>query len=437
MIFNELNLWVAILGSICAASCALPGTVLVLRKQSMMGDAISHTVLPGIAIAFLLTHSRAPLPMFLGAAVVGIITAFAVQWVQKLGRMDAGAAMGVVFTSLFAIGLLLMSSDLLHRVDLDAECVLYGNIDAAAGHIVASDTLIPRQLWTNASVLLLNTLLFVGLYKEFKLTAFDPALADSLGISSRFMHYLLMTITAVTTVVAFETVGSVIVIAMLIVPASAAYLLTDRFNHMLVIAVAFAVLTATLGTFASVTVPTWFGFGETVSAGAMATVAGLGFILVWLIAPRHGLISKRLTRLALNRRILREDILGLLYRLEEVATDHDTPFQQTLRAVLHPGPINTRLALATLASKNYITRDGGAVTLTDTGRTRARQLVRTHRLWETYLSKYIDVPVDHVHGSAERLEHVTDDHMQRRLADETAFPTTDPHGRAVPPDTND
>lgn len=437
MNLSELDIWVAVLGSICAAACALPGTVLVLRRQSMMSDAISHTVLPGLAIAFIITLSRDPLPMFFGAAVVGLLTAFAVQWVQKLGRMDAGAAMGVVFTSLFAVGLLLLSNDTLQNVDLDPGCVLYGNIDTAAANIVLSDTLLPREIWTNGGVLLLNTLLFVVFYKEFKLTAFDPALADSLGVSSRFMHYLLMAMTAVTTVVAFETVGSVIVIAMFIVPAAAAYLLTDRFGLMLVFAVVFAVACAALGTLAATAVPAWFGYRETVSAGAMATVAGLLFIAVWLTAPRHGLISKHLGRVALNLRILREDILGLLYRLEEMTdTAPDAPFAHTMRAVLSPSPIAARLALATLSRNRLIDRSGGAVRLTEPGRSRARKLVRTHRLWETYLARHIDIPVSHVHGSAEKLEHVTSEQMQRQLDAETAQPTHDPHGKAVPPDSS-
>lgn len=430
----QIGLWVAVLGSLCAAACALPGTLLVLRKQSMMGDAISHTVLPGLAIAFLVTHSREPLPMFIGAVVIGLLTALAVQWVQRLGRMDSGTSMGVVFTTLFAVGIVLMSSDLLHSVDLDANCVLYGNVDTAAANVIFNERAVPREIWTLGGVLGLNALLIGLFYKQFKVSAFDPALADSLGISSRAMHYLLMTMTAVTTVAAFEVVGSIIVIAMLIVPAATAYLLTDRFGWMFVWAVVFGVLAAALGTVAAVTVPTWFGYKDTVSAGSMAVVGGLLFIGVWFVSPRHGLISKQLHRAALSLRVLREDVLGLLYRLEEMQVanraDGSSGF---VRRVLGAGPIASRLAFGALKRRGLICAVSGVYELTDDGRARARRLVRTHRLWESYLAHHMQIPLDHVHAPAEVLEHVTTDDMQDRLADETAQPTYDPHGKRVPP----
>ncbi len=430
----QIGVWVAVLGSLCAVACAVPGTLLVLRRQSMMGDAISHTVLPGLAIAFLITHSRDPLPMFIGAVLIGLLTALAVQWVQRLGRMDSGTSMGVVFTTLFALGIVLMSGDLLRSVDLDAKCVLYGNVDAAASSIILKQVAVPRELWTLGGVLAMNALLVGVFYKEFKVSAFDPALADSLGISSRAMHYLLMTMTAITTVAAFEVVGSIIVIAMLIVPAATAYLLTDRFGWMFVWSVVFGVLAVIGGTVAAVTVPTWFGYTATVSAGAMAVAGGLLFVGVWFASPRHGLASKYVHRAAMSLRVLREDVLGLLYRLEEMrVVDHAEGTPRFLRRVLDAGPIASRLALRALERRGLICATAGVYALTDAGRDRARRLVRTHRLWESYLAHHMHIPVDHVHGSAEVLEHVTTDEMQDRLADETAQPMYDPHGKRVPP----
>ena len=226
--WSILDTWIVIVGSLCAAACALPGTLLVLRKMSMMGDAISHTVLAGLAIAFLVTHRRDPATMFVGAVVIGLVTALLIQLVGSLGRTEIGASMGIVFTSLFAMGLVLMRQAIDH-VDIDPDCVLYGAIEATYfDQITWMGMNLPRAAIINGGAGIFNLLLIVVLYKEFKVSAFDPALSTTLGINANVMHYLLMTMTAVTTVAAFETVGSILVIAMLIVPPATAYLLTDR-----------------------------------------------------------------------------------------------------------------------------------------------------------------------------------------------------------------
>jgi manganese/zinc/iron transport system permease protein len=293
MNWTSFDTWIVLIGSLCAAACALPGCFLVLRKMSMMGDAISHAVLPGLAIAFYLTGTRASLPMFLGAALAGLLTALFTQWITRFGNVDRGAAMGIVFTTLFAIGLLLIRQTADH-VDLDPGCVLYGAIE-----LTPLDTLsiggfaIPRAALVNGTILLVNLLFLTLLYKEFKLTAFDPDLADTLGYSSQFLHYLLMTLVAVTTVAAFESVGSIIVIAMLIVPPATALLLTRDLLKMLLIAVAVAVLAAVTGHLGALVVPGWFGFESTTSSGMIALASGLIFLIAWLFSPDQGIVTRR------------------------------------------------------------------------------------------------------------------------------------------------
>jgi len=284
MSWNFTDTWIVVTGALCAVACALPGCFLVLRRMSMMGDAISHAVLPGLALAFLFTGSRESLPMFAGAAVTGVLTALFTQWVNRFANVDRGAAMGVVFTTLFAIGLILIVRAADH-VDLDPGCVLYGAIETSAP-IVPGE--IPRAAIVNGSVLLLNLGVIGVLYKELRLSAFDPALADTLGFSSNLLHYLLMTMVAITTVAAFESVGSIIVIAMLIVPAATAQLLTRRLLPMLLVASGVAVLSSVLGHLGALTVPRMFGFDGTTTSGMMAFAAGLLFTGAWLwtLVPR-------------------------------------------------------------------------------------------------------------------------------------------------------
>jgi len=281
--WTAIDTWIVVTGALCAMACALPGCFLVLRRMSMMGDAISHAVLPGLAIAFLVTGQRASVPMFLGAVVAGLLTALFTQWIHRSAKVDEGAAMGVVFTTLFAIGLVLIvkAAD---QVDLDPGCVLYGAIE-----LTPLDTLnllgmeIPRAALINGSVLILNLLIIALLFKELRLACFDPGLAASLGFSPGFLHYLLMSMVAVTTVAAFESVGSIIVIAMLIVPAATAQLLTRRLLPMLLVSALLAAAAAVLGHAGAIWLPLLAGFPPTSTAGTMAFASGILFLVAVFI----------------------------------------------------------------------------------------------------------------------------------------------------------
>ena len=296
MNWTSTDTWVVAVGVLAAVSAALPGCFLVLRRMSMMGDAISHAVLPGLAAAFLLSGTRASFTMFLGAAIVGVLTALFTQWIAKLGKVHQGAAMGIVFTTLFAIGLLLIVRAADH-VDLDPGCVLYGAIEYTPLDMIPfAGFEVPRAALVLGGVLLLNVLIIALLFKEFRLSSFDPALATTLGINATFMHYLLVTMVAITTVAAFEAVGSIIVIAMLIVPAATALLLTNRLLPMLLLSSLVAAIAAALGHLSSQTLPPLIGYESTTTSGMIAVSAGFLFTLAWIFAPREGLLSRLIHR---------------------------------------------------------------------------------------------------------------------------------------------
>lgn len=298
MNWYSFDSWIIIIGILSAVSCALPGCFLVLRRMSMMGDAISHAVLPGLAIGYLLTGERTSLVMFAGAVIVGALTAFFTQWISQLGKVDRGASMGIVFTSLFALGLVLIVRGA-DTVDLDPSCVLYGSIELAPLDVgtvlrMGGTTLeIPRTAITSGILLLVNLAVILVFFKEWKITSFDPALARTLGISSGMMHYLLMILVAVTTVTVFEAVGSILVIAMLIVPPACAALLADRLGSLLVMSALFAALTAFLGHLMAIGLPPLIGYTDTSSTGMMAVAAGLLFALTALLTRVRGGLKPR------------------------------------------------------------------------------------------------------------------------------------------------
>lgn len=414
---NSLAVWTIAIGILCSVPCAILGCYLVLRRMSMLGDAISHAVLPGLAVAFLLTGSLTGWGMAIGAGVLGMMTAFLTHGIHKLANVSEDASMGVVFTSLFAIGVILITR-VASQADLDPGCVLYGLIEfAPLDTIPVFGREVPRTVQTLGPTLLI-ALTFVALFwKELKIVSFDPALAAAMGIRVALIHYLLMAMVAGVTVASFEAVGSILVIAMLIVPAATAHLLSDRLVGMMSWSVVVAVLSTLLGYYGAVRL-------NTSVAGMMAVAAGCLFAFAVFLAPRHGIVAQALRRLALALRIAREDILAELYKHEES--------QSAARPSLaSPGYLRW-VARLQLRKSAKIEWHASALRLTPTGRAEAREMVRAHRLWETYMSTQLALPPDHVHAPADRVEHYTDAKLRDRLAAELAHPTTDPHGRPIP-----
>ncbi len=277
------------IGALVAASAGMVGSFLILRRMAMLGDAISHAVLPGIAIAFLVTHTRAAPAMIIGAALFGLITAWLVQTLQRSGvQEDAG--MGVTFTALFALGVVLISL-FAGRVHLDLDHVLYGEIAYAPWDqwIVAGWNLGPRALWTMGAIFLIDLAVIGLFFKELKICAFDPNTAAALGINVTLFHYLLMSLVSITTVGAFDSVGAILVVAMLVVPGATAYLLTERLSVMLVLAGVQGVLSSLLGYLLA-------RWTDSSIAAAMSTVSGLLFALAFLFAPGTGVVSRILHR---------------------------------------------------------------------------------------------------------------------------------------------
>ncbi len=427
--------WMVLAGGLSACSCALLGNFLVLRRLSLMGDAISHAVLPGLAAAFLITSSRAALPMFAGAVVVGLLTALLTQVITRFGKVEHGAAMGVVFSILFAVGLVMIRQAADH-VDLDPGCVLYGALeqiplDAAAGTL-------PSAVVNLAFVFALDLLFVVVFYKELKIAAFDPELATTLGINANVMHYLLMVMVAVTTVACFEAVGSILVIAMLIVPAVTAHLLTDRLSVMIVVSVASAAVAAIAGHLLAMFGPSWFGADLTVKTSAMmAVTSGALLFAVILLSPRYGVVARVYRRLSLSAQIVRQDILGLLYRWQELRPLDGVPMHRNEVLAAVGDSFLVRRGLHALHKQHAIaevTHQGGrfGIELTDHGRTEAQALVGSHRLWEAYLARHFNLAVDHLHAPAERMEHYITPALREELRHDLTEPTYDPHGRPIP-----
>jgi len=417
------DLWVIATAICCNVACALLGCFLVLRRMSLLGDAISHGVLPGLALAFLWTGSRAPGVMLLGAMLVGVLTAVLSHTLNQWGRVPADAAMGVVFSTLFAVGVVLITRAA-SSIDLDPGCVLYGLIEQVPlDRIAISGFEVPRATLMLASVAIVVILLIALFYKELLIVSFDPFLATTSGIPATAVHYGLMSAVALTTVASFESVGSILVVAMLIAPGAAAHMLSDRLPPMLLIAALAGILAAVAGYVLA------FHWNTSV-AGMMAVVAGVEVALAVFFSPRHGVVSTFVHNQALALRIVREDVLGMLYRWQEAGRPAGLTALDVRAAI--GSPLRTRWALRGLLVNRRMTQDAaGRLALTPNGAEDARGLVRSHRLWESYLAKHFNLPLDHLHASAERMEHFVTQSMESALRAESNG--ADPHGRDIPP----
>lgn len=274
--------WIA---AITAAACALPGVFLVLRRMALMSDAISHSILLGIVLAFFVTENIASPLLVLAAAATGVLTVSLVEALNRTGRVREDAAIGLVFPALFSMGVLLISR-YAGNVHLDVDAVLLGELAFAPFNrfVVAGRDLGPRTLWLMGIVLLLNAIFILSFYKELKLTTFDTALAAALGFAPGLVHYAFMTLVSVTAVGAFEAVGSILVVALMIAPPAAAYLLTDRLPRMMAYSVGIGIASALAGY--------WMSYLLDVSiAGSIATMTGVAFSLAFFFAPERGAIA--------------------------------------------------------------------------------------------------------------------------------------------------
>ena len=277
---------IQLIASIVAVACALLGVFLVLRRMAMMSDAISHTVLLGIVIAFFITRSiNSPL-LLVGAALMGLITVSLVELINRTRLVREDAAIGLVFPAIFSIAVIMISR-FAGDVHLDTDAVLLGELAFAPFNrlrLFGAD-IGPEALYTTGSILLLNLIFIVLFYKELKLATFDPALAAALGFLPGVIHYSLMTLVSLTAVGAFDAVGSVLVVAFMIAPPAAAYLFTDRLSRMLV-------YSALIGIFSAISGYWLAHFLDASIAGSMATMTGISFLTAYLLAPERGLVAQ-------------------------------------------------------------------------------------------------------------------------------------------------
>ncbi len=301
MEFVSLSLPPLLIGICVAVACAIPGNFLLLRQQALIGDAISHVVLPGIVLAFVITGVLSSAAMLLGAAAAAVVAMFAIEGIRRMGRIEPGAAMGVVFTTMFAGGVLLLEQSDTDGVHLDVEHALFGNLEGliwldAFGWDALLDPAalagLPAELPRMALVVLLVLAFTLLFWRPLALMCFDEGFARTQGIGTASLSMALVVLSAIAAVAAFDAVGSIIVIAMFICPPAAARLLTNRLGVQVALSAGLGALAAVFGYVLAGYGPGWLGFAASVSAaGMIATVSGVILALAAVFGPHRARVG--------------------------------------------------------------------------------------------------------------------------------------------------
>lgn len=438
--FISLDLPALLTALFAGLSSALVGNFLVLRRESLMGDAISHSVLPGIVLGFLISGTRDPIPIFLGAAGAGIAAAILIETVGRLGKIESGTSMGVIFSIFFAAGIVMIEFAEARNIDLDADCILHGQLE----HIFwlppepleisfSLLKMLPAEVFSSLLTLSLTIGFLYLFHKELLLASFDSELCDTLGFRPVFLHQLLMSFVALTVVVAFKAVGSILVIAMLICPAASARLYTDRFRTQLFLTALFAFVITPTGYFLGTRADLIFGFDHSLNAaGMMAVTAGLVLLLSVCFAPGYGLLARLKHSRRVSYRVDCEDLIGVLYRVHEKNPGQGVSLNDQSLITLFGNEDSVKHAARYGEKNGLLTIEQEKISLTDNGRSTGALLVRTHRLLENYLVNYAGFRVDHVHHTAHRLEHYGAEAITGGSAPEGISSEIDPHGQPIP-----
>ncbi|PVY40844.1 metal ABC transporter permease [Pontibacter virosus] len=418
--FTDANIRYVTLGSVLlAASSAVVGCFTLLRKRALVGDAVAHAVLPGVCLAFILSGTKNPFILLIGAFVTGWLSLVVIDYITSRSRIKEDTAIGLVLSVFFGIGILLLTA--IQQTGNAAQSGLDKFLFGSAASLIGEDLI---AFGVVAVLLLVAVVLF---YKELTLLCFDQAYARTIGFPVRGLELLLTTLTVFAVVVGIQAVGVVLMAAMLITPAAAARFWTEDLKVMLVLAALIGAFSGIAGAFVSYTAPSM------PTGPWIVLIVSMIAILSFALAPGRGWVARILRQRRNKTRILEENLLKLLYQLGELRQDYGSA--RSLDELLERRNIPKQEALSGLQKlkrQGYLQKENQRWLLTPEGEKRGRRVVRLHRLWELYLTQYLHLASDHVHEDAETIEHIITPELEQRLIEELNYPDLDPHSARIP-----
>ena len=418
--FQNPNVRYVVAGSILlSVSSAIVGCFTFLKKKSLLGDVVSHAVLPGICLSFMISGTKNPFLLIVGAFITGWLSIVVLDYIVRNSKIKEDTATGLSLSVFFGIGILLLTviqhSGNAEQTGLDS--FLFGNAAALVGQDLLAFGLI--------AVVILITVYFF--YKELKLVSFDSQFAQATGVPVKKMELLLTSITVMAVVTGIQAVGVVLMAAMLITPAAAARYWTNRLSIMLLLASVFGAFSGIMGAFISYTSPSM------PTGPWIVMVISLIAVFSFFFAPGKGIARKLIQQRRIQKQLLEENLLKSFYKIGELTEDFSSARNNDeLNEIRRFNPSQLRYGLNRLFKQGFIERHNGKWLLTEEGLLKGKRVVRLHRLWELYLTTYLRIAPDHVHEDAETIEHVITPELEARLEKLLEYPEEDPHSSSIP-----
>ena len=404
---------------ILGASAAIVGCFSFLRKRALVGDAIAHSILPGVCLAFMVSGSKNPLYLIIGAFITGWLSLLLIDAITRTTKLKSDTAIGIILSVFFGVGILLLTS--IQHSGNASQAGLDKFLFGKAASLTKDDVYI---FGTIALILIAVVILF---YKEFKLISFNPDYAKVIGLPVQFLEFMLATITVLAVAVGIQAVGVVLMAALLITPASGARFWTDKLSVMILIATAFGAISGFLGSHISYIAPSMPTGPWIVMCLSMLTIGSIWF------APRTGMLAKFRVQKENQRKILIENVLKLFYHLgEKDGTFKKQRSTSVLLASRDLRIIELNRGLHLLKKEHWLRKKGDNWLITQSGLNEAKRIIKLHRLWEMYLNQRLKLEPDHVHNDAEAIEHIITPELEKQLEKELNYPTKDPHESVIP-----
>ena len=417
---SDPNVRYVVIGSILlAASSAIVGSFTLLKKKALVGDAVAHSVLPGICLAFILSGVKNPIYLIIGAFITGWISLVLIDIITARSKIKEDTAIGLILSVFFGIGILMLT--VIQKSGNAAQSGLDHFLFGQAASLIGKDLLVFSSI---ALILIVAVILF---FKEFAIIAFDEAFARSIGFPVRTLELLLTTLTVLAVVTGIQAIGVVLMAAMLITPAAAARFWTDKLKLMIWLAAGLGALSGLVGAYISYVAPAM------PTGPWIVMVVSVIAILSFFMAPQKGILARWLNQRKFQTQMLEENILKLLYQMGEVQGSFFSP--RTMEEILDRRPFQVtqlRKGLRNLKKQGFLDTSDQGYTYTQAGKDKGQRVTKLHRLWELYLTEYLRIAPDHVHEDAETIEHIITPDLEKRLEEKLKYPKLDPHQSEIP-----
>lgn len=409
--------WVMIGCALIGAGASAVGVFSFLRKQALVGDAVAHALLPGVALAFMLTGEKSIWILFPGAFVAGWLGLLSIDFISKNSKIKPDTAIAIVLTVFFAVGIVLLTH--IQQSNYGNQSGLEAFLFGKAAAMLPSDIALFVLVDTALIVLILAT------YRYLKLYSFDPDFAKAIGLPVKTIQFILSSLTVLAVASGIQAVGVVLMAALIITPAAAARFFTGRLSHMIILAMAIGIVSSVSGVYIS-------SLAEGMPTGPwIVMVLSVIAIAAFIFAPGKGMLQRSRQRKRHQQKVRRENLLKLFYALEEKSAEQFYSRPQLLRSRRFRGK-ELEVLLKKMSGEGFLRKEENTYALTESGRSEASRVVRLHRLWELYLNERMNIAPDHVHHDAEAIEHIITPELEYELLKELGYPELDPHSSTIP-----